>query len=105
MTSEERIEKVEKLLEKAVLPDSKTNEILKEILNIETDTIHNAIDSIAGFELPYVVFALESITKFYKSQLAVRPNLKNIYTFLNFAFDPNFVTVSMPKPRSKKNDK
>lgn len=104
MTSEERIEEVEKLLEKAVLPDSKTSEILKEILNIETDTIHNAIDSIAGFELPYLVFVLEAITKFYKLQLAVRPDLKNMYAFLNFAFDPNFAAVSMPKPRSKKND-
>lgn len=104
MTSEERIEKVEKLLEKAALPDSKASEILKEILKIEKDTIRNAIDSSASFELPYLVFILEAITKFYKSQLAVQPNLKNIYAFLNLTFDTNCVAVTMPKPRSKKND-
>ncbi len=107
MTSEERIEKVEELLKEVVFSDSnsKVNEITKEILFIETNAVNDAIVSTTNIELPYLVFALEQITKAYKSRLAVQPSLRNIYAFLNFTFDPNFMTVSMPKPRSKENDK
>ena len=105
MTSEERIEKVEKLLKKATLPDSKTNEILKEILNIETDTIHNAIDSAASFEIPYILIALESVAKVYRTQLAYYPKLQEIYSLLKFEYRSDSIVVAVPKPRSKKNDK
>lgn len=106
MTSEERIEKVEKLLKKAAFSDSnsKVKEITKEILYIETNAVNDAIGSSTNIELPYLVFALEQITKAYKSQLSNQWESMNIYNFLNMALGVNYMAVSMPRPRSKKND-
>lgn len=101
MTSEERAKKVEELLETAKLPESSGREIMREILNIETDNVLDAIDKTVGFEIPYILFALESIAKIYRAQLAYSPKLQEIYALLKSAFHSNSTVVTMPTPRSK----
>lgn len=74
---------------------------MKEILEIETENILGAIDETAGFETPYILFALEHIAKVYRAQLAYSPKLQEIYAFLKFAFNSKSIVVTMPKQRSE----
>lgn len=101
MTSEERAKKVKELLETAKFPESNGREIMRKILDIETENILGAIDETAGFETPYILFALENIAKVHRAQLAYSPKLQEIYAFLKFTFDSKGIVVTIPKPRSE----
>lgn len=103
MTSEERIEKVNQLLEEGATNENKSRENYLKIAQLETDNIVSAITPHSVAETGFIVFSLECALEMMKDTMKRYPRQEINYCILKELIGTKSVSVEVPE--RAKNDK
>lgn len=103
MTSEERIEKVNRLLEEGATNGNKSRENYLKIAQLEVDNIVSAITPSSAVETSFIVFALEQVTEMIKGTMKRYPNQEINYCVLKSLIGSKGMCIEVPK--GSKDDK
>lgn len=100
MTSEERIEKVNRLFEEGATNGNKSRENYLKIAQLEVDNIVSAITPSSVAETSFIVFALEQVLEMIKGTMKRYPKQEINYYVLKGLIGAKGICVEEPK-RSK----
>ena len=103
MTSEERIEKVSRLLMEGMTDGKKSEENYLKIAQLEVDNIVSAITPSSAVETSFILFALEQVTEMIKGTMKRYPRQEINYCILKELIGTKSVSVEVPE--RAKNDK
>ena len=103
MTSEERIEKVSRLLMEEMTDGKKSEENYLKIAQLEVDNIVSAITPSSAVETSFILFALEQVTEMIKGTMKRYPRQEINYCILKELIGTKSVSVEVPE--RAKNDK
>lgn len=103
MTSEERIEKVSRLLMEGMTDGKKSGENYLKIAQLEVDNIVSAITPSSAVETSFILFALEQVTEMIKGTMKRYPNQEINYCVLKSLIGSKGMCIEVPK--GSKDDK
>lgn len=103
MTSEERIEKVSRLLMEGMTDGKKSEENYLKIAQLEVDNIVSAITPSSAVETSFILFALEQITEMIKGTMKRYPKQEINYCVLKSLIGSKGMCIEVPK--GSKDDK
>ena len=103
MTSEERIEKVSRLLMEGMTDGKKSGENYLKIAQLEVDNIVSAITPSSAVETSFILFALEQVTEMIKGTMKRYPKQEINYCVLKSFIGSKGMCIEVPK--GSKDDK
>lgn len=103
MTSEERIEKVSRLLMEGMTDGKKSGENYLKIAQLEVDNIVSAITPSSAVETSFILFALEQVTEMIKGTMKRYPKQEINYCVLKSLIGSTGMCIEVPK--GSKDDK
>ena len=103
MTSEERIEKVSRLLMEGMTDGKKSAENYLKIAQLEVDNIVSAITPSSAVKTSFILFALEQVTEMIKGTMKRYPNQEINYCVLKSLIGSKGMCIEVPK--GSKDDK
>lgn len=102
MTSEERIEKVSRLLMEGMTDGKKSKENYLKIAQLEVDNIVSAITPSSAVETSFILFALEQVTEMIKGTMKRYPKQEINYCVLKSLIGSKGMCIEVPRSKDDK---